>query len=148
MVEPTCRYADHGRESPRGVDCRLHRRRLCGQIRLGPHGPDNVLRVARMFVAINKCTERLRELYSGLERLPKILPGVIYPSPTADPPGSAIPQLEFFSKLDRVDGTPLSEINEDNARHGIYLARMLLRRCLHKRHVGKDRFGQVHRKVQ
>ena len=91
---------------------------------LGPHGPDNVLRVARLFTAIDECSERLRELYSGLERLPRMLFGVMYPSPTADPPGSAIPQLEFFCKLDRVDGTPLSEVDEDNARHGIYLARM------------------------
>jgi len=93
-------------------------------LRLGPHGPDNVLRVTRVFMAIDKCAERLRELYSGLERLPKMLPGVMYPSPTADPPESTIPQLEFFSKLDRVDGTPLPEVDEDNARHGIYLARM------------------------
>ena len=93
-------------------------------LRLGPHGADNVLRVARMFMAINKCADRLRELYSGLQRRPRMLPGVMYPSPTADPPESAIPQLEFFSKLDRVDGTPLAEVDEDNMRHGIYLARM------------------------
>jgi len=93
-------------------------------LRLGPHGPDNVLRVARVCVAIKKCMKRLREMYSGLERLPKMLFGVMYPSPTADPPESTIPQLKFFCKLDRVDGTPLSEVNEDNARHGIYLARM------------------------
>jgi len=93
-------------------------------LRLGPHGPDNVLRVARVFAAIDKCAERLRELYGGLERLPKMLPRVMYPSPTADPPESTILQLEFFCKLDRVDGTPLPEVNEDNARHGIYLARM------------------------
>jgi len=93
-------------------------------LHLGPHGPDNVIRVARVFMAINKCTERLRELYSGLEKLPKMLPGVMYPSPTADPPESTIPHLEFFSKLHRVDGTPLPEVNEDNTRHGIYLARM------------------------
>ena len=91
---------------------------------LGPHGPDNVLRVARVCMAIKKCMKRLREMYSGLERLPKMLFGVMYPSPTADPPESKIPQLKFFCKLDRVDGTPLSEVDEDNARHGIYLARI------------------------
>ena len=26
-------------------------------LRLGPHGPDNVLRVARIFMVINRCTE-------------------------------------------------------------------------------------------
>jgi len=93
-------------------------------LRLGPHGPDDVLRIARVFMAINECAKRLRELYSGFERLPKMLFGVMYPSPTADPPESTIPQLEFLSKLDRVDGIPLPEVNEDTARHGIYLARM------------------------
>ena len=66
-------------------------RLLLLDLRFGPYGPDNVLRVARVFVAVNKCTERLRELYSGLERLPKILPGVMYSSPITDPPESAIP---------------------------------------------------------
>jgi len=42
-------------------------------LRLGPHGPDNVLRVARVFMAISVCAKRLREQYSGLERLPKML---------------------------------------------------------------------------
>ena len=74
-------------------------RLLLLDLRLGPHGPDNVLRVARMFVAINKCTERLRELYSGLERLPKILPGVMYPSPTADPPGFCDPTARVFLQV-------------------------------------------------
>ena len=53
-----------------------------------------------------------------------MLPGVMYPSPTADPPESTIPQLAFFSKVDRADGTPLAEVDEDNECHGIYLARM------------------------
>lgn len=96
-------------------------------LRLGPHGPDNVLRVARICMAINKCTERLRRLYGVLEGLPKKVLSVRYPSPTADPPESTaerIPRLEFFCKLDRVNGTPLVEVDEDNERHGTYLARM------------------------
>ena len=93
-------------------------------LRLGPHGHDNVLCVARVFMAMNKCMERLCELYRGIGELPKVVPRVMYPSPTADPPESTIPQLEFFSKLDRADGTPLTEVDEVNKRHGIYLAGM------------------------
>jgi len=51
----------------------------------------------------------------------------MYPSPTADPswttPGK-IPELEYISKLDRMDGDPLVTVDEDNRHHGIYLARM------------------------
>jgi len=97
------------------------------ELRLGPHGPDNVLRIARIFMAINRCTDQLCTQYSNLGTLPNVVPSVMYPSPTADPPASTaemIPQLEFFSKLDRVNGTPLAEVDEDNKRHGIYLARM------------------------
>jgi len=97
-------------------------------LRLGFHGPDNVLHVARMFMAINKCTERLRKLYRDLKGLSGTLPGVLYPNPTADPPESTaktIPGLEFFCKLDRVTGVPISGVVEaGNKRHAIYLARM------------------------
>jgi len=92
-------------------------------LRLRYHRHENVLRVARVFTAICKCTERLRDLYGGLGLGPMVS-RVMYPNPTADPPDSTIPQLEFFSKLDHASGTPLAEVNEANRRHGIYLARM------------------------
>ena len=91
--------------------------------------------------------KRLHEMYSGLERLPKMLFGVMYPSPTADPPESKISQLKFFCKLDRVDGTPLSEVDEDNARHGIYLARIQSVASTGDTST-KIVFSQIHRKVQ
>jgi len=97
------------------------------ELRLGPHGPDNVLRVARIFTAIKKCANQLSTLYGKLEALPNVVPGVMYPSPTADPPESTaemIPQLEFLSKLDRMNGDSLVTVDEDNKRHGIYLAEM------------------------
>jgi serine/threonine protein kinase len=97
---------------------------LSVDLRLGTRCNENVLRVARIFTAINNCTERLRGRYKNLWRLPKMVSSVMYPSPTADPPNSTIPPLEFFAKLNRVDGTPLTEFNETNRRHGIYLARM------------------------
>lgn len=105
------------------VDAMYANKLLSLDLELGPDGPDNVLRVARIFVATTKCTERLRNMFRPLETLPKTVPSVMYPSSTADPPESTIPRLEFF-KLDRVNGTPLNEIYEDNMRHGIYLARM------------------------
>jgi len=50
----------------------------------------------------------------------------LWPRPTADPPESdaPFPNLEFFCKVDRADGTELFIIDEDNGRHAMYLARM------------------------
>ena len=100
-------------------------------LRLGFHGSDNVLRVARVFVAINGAIKRLRELYRKLiPDLPSSSPRTIplWPKPTGDPPQSteSLPKLEFFAKANRIDGTVLSHIDEDNERHGMYLARMQL----------------------
>ena len=92
-------------------------------LHLGSHGSDNVLRVARIFHAINECTGLLRKLYRGVV-LSDIRSEVMYPNPTADPPDVEIPQLKFFAKLDRVCGTPLVTINPDDERHALYLARM------------------------
>ena len=51
--------------------------------------------------------------------------GVVYPTPTADPPDAeTLPRPEFFAKLDRVEGTKLVEIDEGSERHGVYLARL------------------------
>jgi len=98
---------------------------LSFDLRLGPHGPDNVLRVARIFMAITKCANGLRKLYGRLKETSTILPSVIYPNPTADPPESPIPQLEFFYKMNRAEGIPIKgAIDADNERHAIYLAKM------------------------
>jgi len=94
-------------------------------LHLGPHGPDNVLRVARIFTAIRKCAGELRTLYGRLKNSSVILFSVMYPNPTADPPESPIPQLEFFCKMDRAEGIPIKgAIDADNERHAIYLAKM------------------------
>jgi len=95
-----------------------------------PHASDNVLRVARVFMAIRKCTEQLRRLYGNLITTTRPTPParVLRPNPTSDPPGSTkgIPDLEFFSKMDRTLGTPIDQtvIDEENKRHAMYLARM------------------------
>ena len=98
---------------------------------LGSHGPANVLRLGRVFMAIDKCIKELRELYGNVENLSGTLSSVLYPNPTEDPPTSTskkIPKLEFFSKLDRVMGTPIGDtqaVESGNERHAIYLAKML-----------------------
>ncbi|KAF9644455.1 hypothetical protein BDM02DRAFT_3212847 [Thelephora ganbajun] len=85
------------------------------RLQLGFHASDNVSYVARVFMAINKSMERLRELYKNL----------LWPSPTADPPGLIeFPKLEFFCKVNQADGAELSVIDEENQRHATYLARM------------------------
>ena len=97
-------------------------------LELGPHGSDNVRYVARVFMAIKKSTEQLRELYKNLldpsPSLRRTKP--LWPSPTTEPPDSAkrIPKLEYFSKANHADGTELFLIDEDNERHALYLARM------------------------
>ncbi|KAF9793479.1 hypothetical protein BJ322DRAFT_132244 [Thelephora terrestris] len=93
-------------------------------LHLGSHGADNVLRVARVFAAIEECTVRLRAQYRLLDNLQNVQPGVMYPSPTADPPEAEIPRLEFICKLDRQSGARLATVDEANERHAIYLARM------------------------
>ncbi|KAF9648791.1 hypothetical protein BDM02DRAFT_3114786 [Thelephora ganbajun] len=101
---------------------------LSTKLHLGPHGSDNVLHVARVFMAINRSTERLRKLYENLQRVNRSSPPqakIMWPNPTADPPGLIdLPELEFFCKVDRADGAELPVIDEDNERHAMYLARM------------------------
>ena len=96
------------------------------KLRLGPHGSDNVRRVARVFMAINKATEGLCTLYEHLSTDPSSQTGALWPNPTLHPPQPTerLLKLEFLSKLDRADGTTLQIIDEDNERHSMYLARM------------------------
>ena len=81
-------------------------------------------------MAIKRCTERLRSLYRNLGTSTRSTPAakVLWPNPTSDPPGSTdgIPELEFFSKTDRLTGNPINRtvIDEENKRHARYLARM------------------------
>ncbi|KAF9779324.1 hypothetical protein BJ322DRAFT_1089798, partial [Thelephora terrestris] len=97
-------------------------------LRLGPHGSANVLRVGRVFMAINQAMGRLIGLYSGLLLGSRSLPPqtvALWPRPTIYPSKTqSIPKLEFFAKVDRVTGKPLLEIDEDNEPHAMYLARM------------------------
>jgi len=96
------------------------------ELLLGPHAQDEVLRVARIFMAISKCTAGLRTLYMKLETSPDRVPSVEFPNPTPDPPQSHpedFPVLESFCKLDRVHGVGLVSVDADNERHGVYLAR-------------------------
>jgi hypothetical protein len=99
-------------------------------LHFGFHASDNVLRVARTFKAINKCTESLRGLYRKLHTsVATVTPArILWPNPTLYPSESAgeVQELEFFTKLDRVRGTSINRtlINEENKRHAIYLARM------------------------
>ena len=96
----------------------------------GFHGSDNVLRVARVFMAINRCTDRLRVLYTNLRTSTQPTPPskFLWPNPTPCPsaPVNATRGLEFFSKVDRLLGTPINRtiIDEENKRHAMYLARM------------------------
>jgi hypothetical protein len=92
---------------------------------LGLLGPENVLRVARIFFAINRCADKLRLRYRSLETLALVDPDVIFPRPTPDPLDAEFLDLKFFTKVDRVNGTPIDTvaIPEDDRRHGIYLAR-------------------------
>ena len=76
-------------------------------------------------MAINESMRLLREPY----RDPPALPAAVnapWPKPTPDPPESTIafPRLEYFCKVDLADGSELYIIDEDNGRHGMYLARM------------------------
>ena len=98
---------------------------LSPDLSLGSHAPANVLRLGRVFMAINKCTEELHELYGNVGSLSGTLSNVLYPNPTADPPTSTlkkIPKLKFLSKLDRVMGIPIGNtqaVESDNERYAI-----------------------------
>ena len=105
---------------------------LSTELRLGPHGSDNVLHVARVFMAIQESMRWLRGLYQDLRGVPHKPPPqtvALWPRPTGDPPESTeqLPNLEFFAKVDRADGTPLPRIDERNENHAMYLARMQIK---------------------
>ena len=56
-VEPARHSAVHSGQSPRGIGGRLRHSHVCGQVSPAcprSHGPDNVLRVARVFVTIKE----------------------------------------------------------------------------------------------
>ena len=97
------------------------------QLRIGPHGSKHVIRVARVFMAIESSLRLLRDLYSSLPsesdqpQLPRTI--ALWPEPTIYSP-TLIPKLEYFAKVNRANGTRLSQIDEQNERHGMYLARM------------------------
>ena len=97
-------------------------------LRLGPHRSDNVLHVARAFMAINESMGLLRELSRDMRNLPDPTTTVRAPwlSPTPDLPGSAVPfpSLEYFCKVNRANGTELYIIDEDYEFHTMYLARI------------------------
>jgi hypothetical protein len=90
------------------------------------HGPDNVLRVARVFMAINASMERLRQLYDNFPQADPPRLAHLWPNPTADPTEATqeFPKLEFYAKVDRNDGKALSRIDIDNELHAMYLAEM------------------------
>ena len=105
---------------------------LLTELHLGPHGSDKVLRIARVFMAIQESMRWLRELYQDLRGVPRQPPPqtvALWPRPTGNPLESTerLPELEFFAKVDRADGTPLPHINERNENHATYLARMQIK---------------------
>ena len=96
------------------------------ELHLGTHGPANILHIARVSMAINKTARQLHELYRGLLVDPLSQTGALWPNPTVDPPQSTerLPELEFFSRVNRADGTEVFLVDENNEGHAIYLARM------------------------
>lgn len=56
-------------------------------LRMFTHVAGDVLRVARVFMAIGECTRKLRKLYKDLSKSTEEVPpvGLIWPNPTADP---------------------------------------------------------------
>ena len=96
-------------------------------LHLGPHGSDNALRVAGVFMAINKSARRLRQLYDidlpGVRTPSQQKTKALWPNPIANPPECTERplKLEFFSKVNRPNRTELSFIYSDNERHAMYL---------------------------
>ena len=95
-----------------------------------PHPSENVLRIARIFTAIDRCAGKLRKMYRDLARDSATTPlgQVLWPNPTPDPsyPAGDIPEPRFFSKLDCSRGTPIKGpgINDDDKQREIFLAKM------------------------
>jgi len=99
---------------------------------LGPHGSENVFRVARVFMAIREANEQLCELYIKLQVAPSpsspLSPTMpLWPNPTRVPTESTgpLPKLEYYAKVNRDNGAALLRIDENNERHAMYLARMM-----------------------
>ena len=104
-----------------------------------PHPSKNVLRLARIFAAINRCAGELRKMYQNLAGNNVATPpsGVLWPNPTPDPPRPAgdIPELRFFSRLNHSRHKPIQQSNIDGEykQHEMFLAKM--------RRVGSDDDG-------
>ena len=80
-------------------------------------------------MATNESAEQLRQLYrdllEGHSSPQQAKP--LWPNPTLDPPTSTtaqLPKLKFYCKVNRANGAELSLIDDNNERHGMYLARM------------------------
>jgi serine/threonine protein kinase len=99
---------------------------------LGSHKSYNVFRLARVFMAITESMDLLRDLYKNLQAPshPPLQTIPLWPTPTVDPPepvSKSIPELEYFAKVNRVNGKPLLRIDEENERHAMYLAQMQIK---------------------
>ena len=105
----------------------------------GFHAPDKVLHIASVFVAINKCTERLRMLYKRLPEIAHSIPParVLWPNPIVDPSQSTglDHSLEIFPKVDHVLGTPFQTIDEVNKPRAMHLATMQIQDDISTREV-------------
>jgi hypothetical protein len=75
-------------------------------------------------MAIDESAELLSRQYRVLLGPPRSLTSPLWPNPTPSNPAEPLPELEFFAKVNRDDGTELTTIDPANERHGMYLARM------------------------
>ncbi|KAF8623060.1 hypothetical protein AX15_006528 [Amanita polypyramis BW_CC] len=88
---------------------------------LGFHASDNIIRLARVFGALSRCREDLKNYYDRVRNLDFPRLSCLYPSPTPLSPSKSLPQLTYKQFLSRA-GQPTALVDLGDATTTMYTA--------------------------
>ena len=89
---------------------------------LGFHASDNIIRLARVLVALSRCRADLRNYYDGVRNLDSPRLSCLYPNPTPVDPSKALPKLTYRQFLSRAGQPTSALVDLGNATTTVYTA--------------------------
>ncbi|PPQ82774.1 hypothetical protein CVT25_009269 [Psilocybe cyanescens] len=96
------------------------------ELTLGFHASESSIRLARVFKALSRCRENLKDYYDGVIKLEPPKLSCLYPSPAAIDPSQKLPKLTYRQLLTR-DGQPTSALVDlGNVCTAMYIASLAL----------------------